>query len=105
MECGPKLCPKVETAFELLGKRWSGLIIHVLLGGAKRFNEMSDMISGMSDRMLAERLKEFEAAGIVRRHVYPETPVRIEYQLTEKGMSLEPVIHAVGVWAEQWADQ
>lgn len=103
MGCGPKLCPKVETAFEILGKRWSGLIIHVLLGGAKRFNEISDIISGMSDRMLAERLKELEAAGIVKRHVFPETPVRIQYQLTEKGQSLEPVIRAVSEWAEQWA--
>lgn len=105
MECGPKLCPKVETAFTLLGKRWSGLIIHVLLGGAKRFNEISDIITGMSDRMLAERLKELESAGIVKRHVYPETPVRIEYHLTDKGRSLESVIGAVADWAEQWADR
>lgn len=96
------LCPKVESAFELLGKRWTGLIIHVLMEGTKRFKEISDIIPGMSDRMLAERFKELEAAGIVARHVYPETPVRIEYCLTEKGKALEPVIREVKQWAEKW---
>jgi len=96
------LCPKVETAFELLGKRWTGLILHVLMDGTKRFKEISEMIPGMSDRMLAERFKELEASGIIARHVYPETPVRIEYSLTEKGRALEPVIREVQNWADQW---
>jgi len=102
MEHQPALCPKFETAFELLGKRWTGLIIQVLLDGARRFKEISDMIPNMSDRMLAERFKELEAAGIIVRHVYPETPVRIEYALTEKGRALEPVMREVGHWAENW---
>ena len=97
-----RLCPKVESAFELLGKRWSGLIIHVLMDGAKRFKEISAIIPGMSDRMLAERFKELEAAGIVERRVYPETPVRIEYSLTEKGRALEPVIREMEKWANEW---
>jgi len=98
----PRLCPKIESAFELLGKRWTGLIIHVLMDGPKRFKEISDMIPGMSDRMLAERFKELEAAGIVVRDVYPETPVRIEYSLTEKGKALAPVMEEVRNWAEEW---
>lgn len=98
------LCPKFEAAFELLGKRWTGLIIQVLLSGPKRFKDISDVISGMSDRMLSERFKELEAAGIIIRHVYPETPVRIEYELSEKGKSLEPVMTEVQKWAEQWSE-
>jgi DNA-binding HxlR family transcriptional regulator len=98
------LCPKFEAAFELLGKRWTGLIIQVLLSGPKRFKDISDVIAGMSDRMLSERFKELEAAGIIIRHVYPETPVRIEYELSEKGKSLQPVMVEVQKWAEQWAE-
>ncbi|MGB8953781.1 MAG: helix-turn-helix domain-containing protein [Tumebacillaceae bacterium] len=99
-----QMCPRFEHAFELLGKRWTGLIIRVLLTGAKRFKEISDMIPGMSDRMLTERFKEMELAGIIVRHVYPETPVRIEYELTDKGRALEPVMDQIQKWAEQWID-
>jgi DNA-binding HxlR family transcriptional regulator len=97
-----QMCPKFEAAFELLGKRWTGLIIRALLSGPKRFKDISEMIPNMSDRMLAERFKELEAAGILVRHVYPETPVRIEYELTEKGKALEPVMNALQAWADQW---
>lgn len=99
-----QLCPRFETAFELLGKRWTGLIIRVLLSGAKRFKEISDMIPGLSDRMLTERFRELEEAGIIVRNVYPETPVRIEYELSDKGRSLAPVMDEVQRWAEQWID-
>lgn len=101
MESHP-MCPKFEAAFELLGKRWTGLIIRVLLSGPKRFKDISAQIPEMSDRMLSERFKELEAAGIVARHVYPETPVRIEYELTAKGKSLQKVMEEVQAWAEQW---
>ncbi len=96
------LCPKFENAFELLGKRWTGLIIRVLLTGPKRFKDISDIIPGMSDRMLSERFKELEAGGIIIRHVYPETPVRIEYELTDKGRGLEPVMNELQNWADKW---
>jgi len=96
------LCPKFEAAFDILGKRWTGLIIRVLLTGPKRFKEISDMIPNMSDRMLAERFRELEAQDIVLRSVYPETPVRIEYELTAKGKSLAPVMDAVQTWSDQW---
>ncbi|HEU4965423.1 MAG TPA: helix-turn-helix domain-containing protein [Bacilli bacterium] len=102
MEAEFHLCPKFESAFELLGKRWTGLIIRVLLSGAKRYKEISDRIPGMSDRMLTERFKELEAAGVVVRKVYPETPVRIEYELTEMGRQLEPAMNEVQAWAEKW---
>ena len=97
-----QVCPKFEAAFQLLGKRWSGLIIQVMLSGPKRFKEISESISGVSDRVLTERLKELEEAGILVRRVYPETPVRIEYELTDKGYSLKSVMQETQKWGEAW---
>ncbi|OAS17621.1 winged helix-turn-helix transcriptional regulator [Paenibacillus oryzisoli] len=97
-----QLCPKFEHAFELLGKRWTGLIVNVLLSGPKRFKDISVLIPSMSDRMLSERFKELEAAEIIIRHVYPETPVRIEYELTPKGKGLQPVMDEVQKWADSF---
>lgn len=96
------MCPKFENAFELLGKRWTGLIIRTLLSGQKRFSDIADAIPNMSARMLTERFKELESEGIVIRKVYPETPVRIEYELTEKGQELEAVMNEIQNWAEKW---
>lgn len=102
MEQDYHLCPKFEAAFELLGKRWNGLIIRVLIEGPKRFKDISNMIPNMSDKMLAERFKELEAEGIIRRQVFDEIPVRIEYELTEKGLALEPMMNECQKWAEGW---
>lgn len=97
-----KMCPKFESAFELLGKRWTGLIIRAMLSAKHRFSDISEMIPHLSDRMLVERLKELETAGIVKRNVYPETPVRVEYELTEKGRELQSVMDQVQNWADRW---
>jgi DNA-binding HxlR family transcriptional regulator len=97
-----KLCPKFEAAFELLGKRWTGLIIEVLTDGPKRFKDLSDTISGVSDRVLVERLKELEESGIISRSVYPETPVRIEYALTSKGTAMKPIMKEMQKWGDDW---
>lgn len=96
------MCPKYESAIQIIGKKWTGLIIRVLLGGPRRFKDIKQQIPEVSDRMLTERMKELEACGIVKREVYPETPVRIEYHLTEKGASLESVITAIQNWSEHW---
>ncbi|ALS26794.1 HxlR family transcriptional regulator [Paenibacillus sp. 32O-W] len=96
------MCPKYESAIELLGKKWTGLIIRVLLGGPKRFKEIKEQIPEMSDKMLTDRMKELEQMEIVKRTVYPEMPVRIEYELTEKGKALEPVICSIQTWGENW---
>lgn len=96
------LCPRFEAAVGLIGKRWTGLIIEVLLQRPQRFSEIAQAIEHVSDRMLAERLKELEAEGIVDRHVYPETPVRVEYSLTDKGRDLAPVMQALHNWANSW---
>ncbi|MDQ0254964.1 DNA-binding HxlR family transcriptional regulator [Evansella vedderi] len=98
------LCPKFESAFQLLGKRWNGLILRVLTHGPQRFKDISAVIPSMSDKMLVDRLKQLEEAGLVERTVYPETPVRIEYGLTEKGKDLKPVMDELQTWAEKWME-
>lgn len=97
-------CPKFHHAVELVGRRWTGAILRALLSGVTRFSDLTAAIPGLSDRMLSERLKELESEGLVLRHVFPETPVRIAYELTEKGRSLGDVIEAVSVWAERWSE-
>ena len=97
-----KMCPKDESAAELLGKKWTGLIIRVMLGGPKRFKDIKEQIPEMSDKMLTDRMKELESIGILTRTVYPEMPVRIEYELTEKGRNLEEVILSIQSWGENW---
>lgn len=95
-------CPDFHKAVELIGRRWSGAIVREMLAGASRFTDMHDAIPEISDRMLCARLRELEAEGVVERRVYGETPVRVEYQLTEKGRALKDVVAAIGVWAGKW---
>lgn len=95
-------CPRFHKAIEQIGSRWTGVIIQAITGGVHRFSELRDAIPGLSDRMLADRLKELQALGLVERRVYPETPVRVEYHLTEKGCDLADVLAAISVWAEAW---
>lgn len=95
-------CPVFHRAVELIGRRWNGAIMRALFAGAARFSELTESIPELSDRMLSERLKELEAEGLVTRTVLPDTPVRIEYRLTEKGRALAPVLEAISDWAEEW---
>ncbi|MNL49389.1 HTH-type transcriptional regulator YodB [compost metagenome] len=74
------------------------------MSGPKRFKDISGLIPSMSDKMLSERMKDLECEGILVRHVYPETPVRIEYELTAKGRALEPVMQQIQSWAESWVE-
>jgi len=96
------VCPRYHKAVELLGRRWAGAIIRVLLDGPARYNELRARIPDISDRMLAERLKELESAGVVLRRVIPEAPIGVEYGLTEMGRALEAPVLAIGKWAEKW---
>jgi len=98
-------CPYYHRAVELIGRRWTGAILRAMLCGVFRFSDLTQTIPGISDRMLSERLKGLEAEGLVVRLVTPETPVRIEYHLTEKGRSLLSVVEAVADWAEEWLAQ
>lgn len=97
-----QLCPRFHAAVELIGKRWSGAIVRLLLGGPVRFHDLKRAIPEISDKMLSERLKELEAAGLVLRRVIPETPVRVEYSLTAKGQALEAPLDTLSEWAEAW---
>lgn len=100
----PHMCPRYEHATQLLGKRWTGLLLAVLMQGSCRFCELTSLVEGLSDRVLSDRLRELEAEGIVKRVVFPQIPVRIEYQLTEKGHALKPLIEAIHTWAEEWVE-
>jgi len=95
-------CPRYQRAAEIIGKRWTGAILRVLISGRTRFTEIAEAVPGVSDRLVSERLKELEAEGIVTRTVTPSHPVRVEYGLTEMGRALIPVVHAVAAWAEAY---
>lgn len=96
------LCPKVEGAFELLSRKWAGLLVHVLAAGPRHFSELRAAIPGVSARMLAARVKDLEKAGILRRQVQTASPVRVVYSLTEKGRALIPVMAGIAGWAQAW---
>ena len=96
------VCPYFHEAVELVGKRWTGAIVHALLPGPLRFSELAQAIPQISDRLLSMRLKELEGLGIVERHVCEGSPVRVEYALSPKGRALEPAVGALRTWARAW---
>jgi DNA-binding HxlR family transcriptional regulator len=99
----PACCPFYHEAVELIGRRWTGAIVAVLLdGGAMRFSEIAHAVPELSDRLLSERMKELEARGVVDRHVDPGPPVRVTYALTAMGRSLEPALLELRDWARRW---
>jgi DNA-binding HxlR family transcriptional regulator len=100
----PALCARFHRASELIGRRWTGAIIFVLLESRCRFATLRDAIPDITDRMLSERLQELEHEGIVERTVIPETPIRVEYALTKKGRELASAIDAIGSWARKWIE-
>jgi DNA-binding HxlR family transcriptional regulator len=100
----PSLCARFHRASELIGRRWTGAIIFVLLKSRCRFATLRDAIPDITDRMLSERLQELEQEGIVERTVVPETPVRVEYALTKKGRALASAIDAIADWAHKWIE-
>jgi DNA-binding HxlR family transcriptional regulator len=95
-------CSLYHQAIELIGKRWTGAILLVLMDGSLHFSEIRDLVPDISDRLLSERLKELEAEGIVERRVIDGAPVRVEYSLTDKGTALEPVVRSLKSWAHDW---
>ena len=99
-----EVCPHFHAAVELIGKRWSGAIIWALGEGPQRFNELKRAIPGLSDRLLSQRLRELEEAGVVSRTVEDGLPVKVSYGLTEKGESLKPAIQSLRQWACHWQE-
>jgi DNA-binding HxlR family transcriptional regulator len=100
-----ELCGRYHRAIELVGRRWTGAIVYLLLRARCRFATLRDAVPDITDRMLSERLQELEEEGIVARTVIPETPVRVEYALTKKGRDLAAAIDAMAAWAERWIEQ
>ena len=101
-EIVPPVCARFHRAVELIGGRWTGAIIQTLLQGKTRYALIKAAIPDMSDRMLSERLRSLEAEDLVTRWVIADTPVRVEYELTEKGRSLENALNEISAWANRW---
>lgn len=98
----PALCTRFHYASELIGRKWTGSIIFMLLKQTYRFATLRAAIPDITDRMLSERLYALEQEGLVERVVVPETPVRVEYSLTKKGKGLAEAIGAIADWAEKY---
>ena len=96
------LCPRFHKAIELIGSRWTGAVLRLLLNGRARFAELRDAIPDISDRMLSERLRVLEEEGLIERHVLPDPPIKVEYELTQMGKELHRSLEAIGTWAEKW---
>jgi DNA-binding HxlR family transcriptional regulator len=97
-----QVCPHYHRAVELIGRRWAGAILYTLTNGPMRFADVKESVPGMSDRLLSQRLKELEQAGLVRREVQPGSRVQVSYELTKKGQSLEPAMGVLRDWARRW---
>ncbi|WDF83574.1 winged helix-turn-helix transcriptional regulator [Lacticaseibacillus pabuli] len=95
------ICPHFSKAFMILGKKWNGLILDVLLDGPARFKDIAAAVTKCSDRVLVERLKELEADGLVQRVTHTDSAL-IEYQLTAKGAGLSDVLTAAHAWGDEW---
>ena len=99
----PPCCPYYHEAVELIGRRWTGAIVSVLIHRTTlRFGEIAQAVPELSDRLLSERMKELEARGVVSRHVDPGPPVKVLYELTDMGRSLEPALQELKSWARRW---
>ncbi len=104
-DCAPSCCPRYHEAVELVGKRWTGAILAVMLqGGPMRFSSIAQAVPALSDRLLSERMKELEARGLVERRVGGASPARVEYELTEMGRDLAPALGELEAWAHRWLE-
>ncbi|WP_106419349.1 winged helix-turn-helix transcriptional regulator [Salinicola tamaricis] len=92
----------VEATVAVAGGKWKPLIIYYLLSGTKRFGELRNLIGGVTQRSLTLQLRELEAHGIISREVFAEVPPRVEYSLTELGLTLSPVLDAMKEWGDKY---
>ena len=99
---GAHCCPLYHEAVELVGRRWTGAILRVLMDGPLRFSEVAASIPELSDRLLSERVKELEARGIVKRTVIAGPPLQVHYELSAMGHELEPALAELEAWAQRW---
>src|SRR5437773_12519118 len=96
------VCPRFHRAIELIGSRWTGAILQTRLRGRTRYAAIKVAVPDITDRMLSERLRSLETEGLVLRTVVPESPVRVEYELTSKGRELQKGLREIANWAERW---
>ena len=97
-------CP-VEITMGLIGEKWKVLIIRDLLTGTKRFGELRKSVTGITQKVLTNNLRQMEASGLVKRKVYAEVPPRVEYSLTETGLSLKPILDSMVTWGNAYRDK
>ncbi len=97
-------CP-VEACLEVIGGKWKGVILFHLLGGTKRFGELSRLMPAVTQRMLTRQLRELEGDGIVIRTVFPEVPPKVEYALSAFGQTLAPVLEVLRGWGSEYLDE
>lgn len=95
----PLSCPMLTT-LNVIGGKWKPMVLHMLLAQTMRFGDLKKNIPPVSQKMLTQQLRELEADGIVVRKVYAEVPPRVEYALTPRGMSLEPILNCLYTWGE-----
>lgn len=94
-------CP-IETTLDIIGGKWKGMVLHRLLAGTCRFNELRRAVPNVTQRMLTRQLRELERDGVIHREVYAEVPPRVEYSLTDFGRSLRPILLAMNDWGERY---
>lgn len=104
LEAEEQCCPVFHKAIELIGKRWTGAVIWVLMPGPLRFSEIRHAIPDISERLLSERVKELEARGLVIRTVFQGRPVRVQYELSPAGLALRPALEELKRWGKDWLD-
>jgi len=92
----------VAACAEIIGAKWTALLVHDMSEGPRRFSQLEHSCAGISPRTLSERLRVLEDEGIVERRSYPESPPRVEYELTEKGAALLPIIDAMREFGHDW---
>lgn len=97
-------CP-VEMTLQLIGDKWKVLIIRDLMTGTKRFNELMRSVSGITQKVLTSHLRAMEADGLLTRKIYPEVPPKVEYTLTETGLSLKPILDSMVIWGEGYKEK
>ncbi len=95
-------CCSVAACAEIIGAKWTALLVHDLSEGPRRFSQLEHSCAGISPRTLSERLRALEDEGIVQRHSYPESPPRVEYELTAKGEALLPIITEMRTFGHEW---
>ena len=101
---GMKACP-VDNTLKIIGKKFTVLLIRNMLSNQTRFNQFLESIEGMNQKILSTRLKEMEKDGLITRRVYAETPLRVEYSLTDKGLAIKPILDQMAAFSMQYCSK